>query len=344
MKIKYATLLITVTIVLATSTSASGQQTLNVKTFYAGESAMAVDINDNFLALTRAIKNNTQFLNQISEKNVSHDAQSNEGSLQYGDGSAGDLTGGDWIAQPQLNSNFSSCHLSNNLTLPSGTTIRCQSGFTLTDDVVITVSFGFGAGVAVRQATQNAGGVGLYPTTAASSFDAFPLGGAGQYGGGYIRIIADGDIVINGSIQANGEHGSRSTQEAGGAGGLVVLQSNGTIDITLGLVQVIGGNGAQDNVVLNTSNTASLVIGFPQLPVTKGAGGGGGGIVVLQAPLVIAPESSIMANGGIAGSSLFQYDLASNNPTRFGGSASGGNGGAYTQAGGKGYVIKLERH
>ncbi len=342
MKIKYTILLMTASAFLTSLVLADDGSTLNVKTFHAGEPAVAIDINDNFLTLTRAIKNNTRRLNRRVNKNVSHGEKSNDSFSRYGDGSAGDLLEGDWITSPQLNTNFSQCHLSNNLTVPSGTTIRCQSGFTLTSEAVIKVSFGFGTGVAVRQASGNAGGVGLYPTTAASSFGAFPLGGAGENGGGYIRIIADGDIVINGRIIANGNNGNPTTQEGGGAGGLIVLQSNSTIDTTLGFLQVTGGNGAQNNLILKTVNTNSLVIGFPRIPVTKGAGGGGGGIVVLQAPLVIAPASSIMTAGGIAGSSLFQYEIASNYTTRFGGSASGGNGGGYTEAGSVGYVIKFE--
>ncbi len=78
------------------------------------------------------------------------------------------------------------------------------------------------------------------------------LGGNGGAGGGVIRIIAGGDIVVDGSIIANGGNGQSDDVSSvapllggaggGGAGGAIYLQSKGDITIN-GNITALGGSG-----------------------------------------------------------------------------------------------------
>ncbi len=314
--------------------------------FKSGQRAIAAEINSNFLIIRKAVSNNFNELLKLKNNRESDAENFNNDNAEY-------LVAGDWITTPQLQTNFSTCELTGLLIVPTGTTIRCQSGFTLAAGAEIVVSEGFGLGVARTQATNRIGGLALYQTTAASSFDAFPLGGAGDNGGGYLRIIADGDIVINGVIRASGNTGNSLSFDGGGAGGLIVLESNHEIDISAGLIYANGGSGAYRWLSLNKTNPDnSLVYISPDAdPATIpnyipqpqfSGGGGGGGIVVLVAESITAPEDSIRVQGGAAGINYENYNQE-NSTVILGGAASGGNGGETGSAGNVGYVIKINR-
>lgn len=71
-------------------------------------------------------------------------------------------------------------------------------------------------------------------------------GATGGGGGGAIRIIAGGDITINGTIEANGGNGGSDGgtigSGGGGSGGSIWLQTNGNITGT-GSLRTLGGGG-----------------------------------------------------------------------------------------------------
>ena len=88
---------------------------------------------------------------------------------------------------------------------------------------------------------------------------AFPSsGGAGGGGGGAIKIIADGDIFVTGSIRANGGNGGNGEGDAtfgpsggggGGSGGAIWLYATGDIFLnTSTSLQVNGGSGGARSV------------------------------------------------------------------------------------------------
>ena len=83
-------------------------------------------------------------------------------------------------------------------------------------------------------------------------------GGAGNYGGGVILLFVGGDLIIDGSIKANGLNGGaagssslkgrKAGQGGGGGGGAIYMLHRGTYTNT-GLLQVNGGTGAQSGGV-----------------------------------------------------------------------------------------------
>ena len=78
---------------------------------------------------------------------------------------------------------------------------------------------------------------------AASNDGVFAGGGGGGAGGGAVRIEAQGDIEVTGTIDANGGDGGPSTDGgpgAGGSGGSIHLKSAGRLRVS-GRLQAAGG-------------------------------------------------------------------------------------------------------
>lgn len=103
--------------------------------------------------------------------------------------------------------------------------------------------------------------------------------GAGGNGGGMVYVVCYGNLTGSGTILANGANGSGSlpncsTNDAaggGGGGGTIVLNVNGTTNLTAPTpLSATGGNGG--NVTFNCFTTNSDAYG-------PGGGGGGGHII-----------------------------------------------------------------
>lgn len=157
------------------------------------------------------------------------------------------------------------------------------------------------------------GGKGIPRTMAASSFNQFRIGGGGGAGnaynnsgdgGGLIKIYCAGNVVNNGTIQANG---SNNLAGAGG-GGIVILASS--TQVTNDAAATITADGA-DGYQSTTFNGAN--------------GGGGGGIIIMAAPSVTNAGATSVA-GGAAGDNTTNVTSAVHTGGS-GGGACGGNGG-----------------
>lgn len=135
----------------------------------------------------------------------------------------------------------------------------------------------------------------------------------GGLGGAGIIIEALGNIVVNGTISANGGNAGVPTILSGspilggsgaGSGGSITLQSFSSIQIN-GTIDLIGGNGG-NGVGTNAA----------------GGGGGAGGIFTSISPTFNNLPNSINVNGGAPGISVGA------------GSNAGGGGGGYGGTGG----------
>ncbi len=288
--------------------------------FSANTQAVASEVNGNFNAQTSAINDN---FNKIT-------AHVNDG-VAHGGGGLGAAIGGDgssvkdlivnasinWGAKTTAgvsnspdNFNWLNCNIGGTanaatpvvLTVPSGTTIRCQSGFTLQAGAKIVVSAGYGSGFTLKR--------GIPLAAVKSSLHSFPLGGAGDDSGGYIRIQSNGTITINGSIVANGNNGVMQGNPAGG-GGVIIIESS--TNISLDAVATIAANGGVGAGSKNVGYQTDL----------SPSGGGGGGIVALVAPVVQTSSATITAKGGgTTGRGDNQSSVIGNR-----GKSSGGTGG-----------------
>jgi hypothetical protein len=311
--------------------------------FLPNKVAKAKEVNQNFIELQAAIDDNYTLINSHKNNATIHNGGGN-GLGVGGSGAAGVLTiaGEDWINNLNLPSsfNFTKCEIGASgpvtVTIPSGTTLRCQNGFTLFANSTIIIGHGFGAGVDryvpkyftslsnFTISAQPTAGIGLPMAVAMSSLGSLPIGGAGHNSGGYIKILSGGAIKIAGTIKANAvvPTGRNYGSAGGGAGGIVILGSEISIDV-IGSIQASGGNGIYD-----ISSNAS--------------GGGGGGIVALVAPIITNSDSIVVLPGdpSTSGSSTRLNEGA-------GGRGCGGNGGTGAAgsfsptAGTAGYVIKL---
>lgn len=255
-----------------------------------------------------------------------------------GTGNDGVFNGGFNLTRPQYE--FES------FTIPSGFNIQVSQGFCrikVKGDVLIQGSL---TGVAV-----NPGGVGKawYSTggrpyntgvswlgsAGGETVDHTDLAGLntlrdrGGAGGAGIIIEALGNIVVTGTISANGGNagvpgiisGSPTLGgSGGGSGGSVTLESftaiqiNGTIDLIGGQ----GGNGIGSNAA--------------------GGGGGAGGIYTAIAPSINKLPTSLNVSGGQPGTSTGTGSNAG-----AGGGGYGGNGGNSKAAGQAGSIIELTR-
>ena len=139
------------------------------------------------------------------------------------------------------------------------------------------------AGVSYSPYAQLGGSVGGFGGAPTSGF----VGTAGN-AGGYVVIIADGNITFNGVVAINcpGENagGGADSGCGGGSGGTIIVQTPLTLTTPATVTfNVSGGNGA--------AGTAG-----------GGGGGGGGGWVILQAGnLVDSSTKTLTAGTGGAG-------------------------------------------
>lgn len=144
--------------------------------------------------------------------------------------------------------------------------------------------------------------------------------GAGGNGGGMVYIVCYGNLSGAGTIVADGADGSSSTPGCstndggggGGGGGTIVLNVNGTINLTAATpLSAKGGNGG--NVSFNCALTNSDGYG-------PGGGGGGGHITV---------SGAVPANNIAGGNNGIQTGNTSNISANFppNGATRGGSGG-----------------
>jgi hypothetical protein len=161
----------------------------------------------------------------------------------------------------------------------------------------------------------------------------------GGLGGGVLAIQAGGEILVAGTILANGGNASPSVifdnssslpillgGGGGGSGGLIYLASlsKATLAVSANL-QVKGGNGSNGLGAFAGSTSA-------------GGGGGGGGYVVLVAPSLVTSGSTILLSGGLGGAAVGSGGVwRGAQGGSFGGL--GGNGESPAQAGGNGQLI-----
>jgi hypothetical protein len=263
----------------------------------------------------------------------------------YGDGSAGSLTitsNTDWSTTPPANLSMEYTDFTVNsgvtLTVPSGTTIRATGNITINGSIVVKPGVSEvgnyipNPGLSLKSATQtslgisNSGGIGISNIASLSIVKGSIYGGgagarnslnSGSEGGGYIRIIAQGNLSISttGSINANGYNsinpntaGQGITGGGGGGGGAIVLLCKGMVT-QAGSLLANGGNGAS---------------GFDGNGGTgEGGGGGGGGGIIIIAANSINSTGTNQVSGGLAGPNQGSSTINIGG----GGGACGGNGG-----------------
>lgn len=157
------------------------------------------------------------------------------------------------------------------------------------------------------------GGIGIPRTYARFSFGKFRIGGgsgatasSASSGGGLVKIYCSGDIVNNGTINANGANGPSAA--GGGGGGIVVLASRTLVDNTSGTINATGGNGGGDSSLYGSS------------------GGGGGGIVIMMSST--APIAGTTDVSGGLGDVATSTQTSKGRLAGSGGGASGGYGGS----------------
>ena len=143
--------------------------------------------------------------------------------------------------------------------------------------------------------------------------------GAGGNGGGMVYLVCYGNLAGSGTILANGGQGSSSVPGCssndagggGGGGGTIVLNVNGTINLTATTpLSATGGNGG--NVTFNCITTNSDAYG---------PGGGGGGGRIISSGTMPANTVAGGANGTQTGNTS---TIASNFPPN--GATGGGAG------------------
>jgi gliding motility-associated-like protein len=151
---------------------------------------------------------------------------------------------------------------------------------------------------------------------------------AGANGGGLAYLICYGNVSGSGTILANGANASNSGAGCsandgaggGGGGGAIVLNVNGTINLTAGTaLSAVGGNGG--NVNFNCA--------FPNNTAYGPGAGGGGGYIASTGTL---PSNTIAGgnNGTVTGNSNnIGNNFPPNGATR-GGSGGSGSVNAYT--------------
>ncbi len=145
----------------------------------------------------------------------------------------------------------------------------------------------------------------------------------GGKAGGYIYIVADGNVTFNGVVLMNcsGEDAPSPAScvgggGGGGSGGCIIICSPKTITCPASVTfDVSGGNGANGIFSGNQGG---------------GGGGGGGGYVILQSSNLV-DSSTKSLSGGLGGSS-----------SGAGAATPGGGGGAYAGSGGaNGYLAPV---
>jgi hypothetical protein len=271
-----------------------------------------------------------------------------DGSLRiYGDGSAGDLkvTTGKTVILSDPNQQFNDCDIETGaqLTVSSGTILRCAGTFTNAGFVVVIpgAKGGFnnitayndqrapvlqsadagasrvaaGGGLLAynfdEQSPGGYGGVGLTEPQARTVLRPGVRGGGGGAGQGN-NYGADGGgtitILALGGITNGGTIDADGSGLAGGGagGGIVILASPASIAST-GTITAVGGPGQASDAT------------------TAAGGGGGGGIVHFISPSITA-TGIVKVDGGAAGINTTPVTLVVHTGGG-GGGACGGNGG-----------------
>ena len=147
------------------------------------------------------------------------------------------------------------------------------------------------------------GGAGYPSFRPTGAYQANSVAEGLAFGGGSLRIVAQGTLNNSGSIQAIGQSGLPATITSnendagrvaggGGAGGIVILASATSI-IQSGIVDASGGIGGAAAVATQT-------LGNPPITylVSNGPGGaGGGGLIRLLSPEIISTGQNIVLAG-----------------------------------------------
>jgi hypothetical protein len=318
--------------------------------YTSGDTLTAEKLNN----IKSAVNDNSQSIN-----NFAGQAVLNASKIDYmfgGDGSALDLiisSSVDWSLTPPTNPNFGNITIDagQTLTVPAGTTIRCNGTFKNNGTLIVKPGaqmaghddFAFGAtpdlysvghpgdsfraavgGAYYTQATTSPvkvqggkGGKGIPRATAITSFNSFRIGGGS--GTGYRRDGFDGGdggglvkIYCDGPIENSG-----------------VIYANGQTGTSISFGGGGGGGGIVILASLQTVDNRGGTInanggnGGPS-NIYGGAGGGGGGGIVILAATVIQTGGVINTGGGSPGSNTF---VLGSNVFRVGGGAGGASGG-----------------
>jgi hypothetical protein len=263
----------------------------------------------------------------------------------YGNGSALDRTISGVVTLTDTNLQYVNftVDVGAELTVASGTIIRCTGTFTNNGTIIVQQfargGFGLGddstefgalappeGGLSARAAGQGefgdntqvrsggSGGVGLSEFEARWILTPGPHGGgggaasddSGAMGGGTFVVLARAGIVNAGTISADGQS-ALNAGSGGGGGGVIVLASLTQITSS-GTLSAKGGNGENAD-----SNEAP-------------SGGAGGGIIHLLSPTV-TDTGTENVEGGVAGGGAGGTTTVTPRRAGAGGGASGGNGG-----------------
>lgn len=137
-----------------------------------------------------------------------------------------------------------------------------------------------------------------------------PVGSFGAAGGGTLTVLAQGALVNNGTIRADGSNAGGVTGAGGGGGGIIILASKVSVsNEAAGALEADGGAGGDSDIYRGSG------------------GGGGGGLIHILAPTInVVGSTSVL--GGAAGSSATNV---TNSPR-----SGGGGGGSMVGAGGAG--------
>lgn len=196
-------------------------------------------------------------------------------------------------------------------------------------------SGGGSAGGSGGQAYGNGSERGSQGGDVSSSYHPSATGGDG---GGYLRIFAD-EIIVNGSIQANGGNGDSGGQASsgtgaggsgagGGSGGSVHIRAN---DVDVGSNGQITANGGRGG---NGANGAQNGVGFGMYDGGNGGGGGAGGRLVINTQAGgYSNAGLVQANSGAGGTKGYKYGTGVD-----GTDGSGGSNGVVTSGTWTGYL------
>lgn len=262
----------------------------------------------------------------------------------FGNGAGGALTVSagstlDWATTATIPAQYSSITINGTLIVPSGMKLRCSGNVTVSGTILVASApntqrtTGGEKGIASSGAFSNdvTWVAKKIPASSISSLINIPLYGGGSGaggiagesngggGGGSFAVYASGSISVSaaGLISANGADGVNTAPTAnangagGGAGGLIVLLSKGTITIN-GTLKANGGLGSAGFSTLSTGS------------IRGGGGGGGGGVICLVAPAIPSVTGSIQITGGSGGATFIG---ATGSGAGASGGASGGDGG-----------------
>ena len=286
-------------------------------------------------------------ISSLTGTNGNNGTDGADGSLRiYGDGSAGELhiTTNTVLADPNLQYTNILIDVGVQLTVPSGTVLRCNGTFrnrgtlsvnlhgngTYTDSNTTSgptvISRNSPAAAHVARVASN----GEYGSSSADLVGG--LGGS-TYEQGALRSILKPGVMGGGP----GGGAGRSTDGAQGGGSVTVLASDSLSNE--GLISANGSNGsggtgggaggfvilASKTSVSNTGTITTVGGNGGNSTASSGAGGGaGGGVVHLLAPSIAS--GTITLTGGAAGSTTTAVS-ATFRAAGGGGGASGGNGG-----------------